>query len=114
MINIIRKFFSKSKPYTPCMELHNMLGCYISISHPSSGPIEGYNQFFYENHFLVISHIKPEQDIKQLISSVYPFDINNSNIKIIKGKRKVYLPNRTYIPLDKNSIFAYDKSKINI
>ena len=112
MINIIRKFFSK--PYTPCMELHNVLGCYISIHHPSSGPIEGYNQFFYENHFLVISHIKPEQDIKQLLSSVYFFDTNNSNIKILKGERKVYLPNKTYITLDKNSVFVYDTSKLKV
>ncbi len=96
------------------MELHNILGCYFSIQHPSTGPIEGYNQFFYENHFLVISHIKPEHNIKQLLSSVYFFDIHNPNIKIIKGKRNVYLPNRTYIHLEKNSIFAYDKSKINI
>ena len=112
MINIIRKFFSK--PYTPCMELHNMLGCYFSIHHPSSGPIEGYNQFFYENHFLVVSHIKPEKNIFQLLSSVYFFDIKNPNIKIIKGKRKVYLHNKTYITLDKNSAFVYDKSKLKV
>lgn len=113
MINWIRKIFIRT-PYTPCMELHNMLGCYISIHHPSSGPIEGYNQFFYENHFLVISHIKPEQDISQLLSSVYSFDINNPNIKTIKGKRKVYLPNKTYITLDKNSVFVYDTSKLKV
>lgn len=112
MINIIHKFFSK--PYTPCMELHNILGCYFSIHHPSSGPIEGYNQFFYENHFLVISRIKPEQDISQLLSSVYSFDTKNPNIKIIKGKRTVYLPNKTYISLDSDSAFAYDNSKLKV
>ena len=96
------------------MELHNVLGCYFSIYHPSSGPIEGYNQFFYENHFLVISHIKPEQDISQLLSSVYSFDIYNMNIKIIKGDRKVYLPNQTYITLDQNSAFVCDTSKLKV
>ena len=112
MKNLLNRFFSK--PYKPCMELHNILGCYFSIYHPSPGPIEGYNQFFYENHFLVISQLKPEQDISQLLSSVYFFDIHNSNIKILKGERRVYLPNKTYIILDKNSVFVYDNSKIKV
>ena len=112
MIFWFRKFFAK--PYNPCMELHNQLGCYFTIYHPSTGSIEGYNQFFYENHFLVISHIKPEHNIKKLLSSVYSFDINNSNIKILKGERKVYLPNKTFVSLDENSVFVYDKSKIKI
>ena len=61
-----------------------------------------------------MSHVKPEQDIKQLLSSVYSFDINNSNIKILKGERKVYLPNKKYITLDKNSVFVYDTSKLKV
>jgi hypothetical protein len=96
------------------MELHVGLDCYISIHHPSSGSIEGYNQFFYENHFLVISHIKPEQDISQILSSVCFFDILYLNIKIIKGERKVYLPNKTYVSLDENSVFVYDTSKLKV
>jgi len=112
MFNIINKFFSK--PYTPCMELHNILGCYISIHHPSSGSIEGYNQFFYENNFLVISQLKPEQDISQILSSVYSFDTKNPNIKIIRGKRKIYLPNKTYIELDEDSVFVFDRKKLKV
>jgi hypothetical protein len=96
------------------MEFHNILGCYISIHHPSSGSIEGYNQFFYENNFLVISQLKPEQDISQILSSVYSFDMKNSNIKIIRGEKKIYLPNKTYITIDKDSIFGFDRKKLKV
>ena len=113
MFNWIRKFLIK-KPYTCCMELHNILGCYISIHHPSSGPIEGYNQFFYENHFSIISNLRKEKNVSDVLSSVYSFDMRSSNIKIIKGKKKVYLPNKTFVPLDDNSVFVYDKTKLKI
>jgi hypothetical protein len=112
MINIIRKLVSK--PYTPGMELHNMLGCYISIHHPSSGPIEGYNQFFYKNHFLIISNLRKEQNVSDVLSSVYSFDMKSSNIKIINGKKKVYLSNKTFVSLDENSVFVYDKTKLKV
>ena len=112
MFNLFRKIFAK--PYTPCMELHNTLGCYISIHHPSSGPIEGYNQFFYENHFLIISNLREEQNVSDVLSSVYSFDMESSNIKIIKGKKKVYLPNKTFVSLDENSVFVYDKTKLKV
>ena len=112
MFNLFRKFFAK--PYTCCMELHNLLGCYISIHHPSSGPIEGYNQFFYENHFIIISNIRKEQNISDILSSVYSFGMKSSNIKIIKGKKKVYLPNQTFVTLDENSVFVYDCKKIRV
>jgi hypothetical protein len=112
MIFWFRKFFAK--PYKPCMELHNQLGCYFTIQHPSTGPIEGYNQFFYENNFLIVSHIKPEQDINQIISSVYSFNIDDLNLVKIKGERKVYFSNNSYISLSEDSIFAYDKSKFKI
>ena len=113
MFNLFRKFFIK-KPYRCCMELHNALGCYISIHHPSSGPIEGYNQFFYKNHFLIISNLKKEQNVSNILSSVYSFDMNGLNIKMIKGKKKVYLPNKTFVPLDENSVFVYDTSKLKV
>jgi hypothetical protein len=110
--NITRKFFAK--PYTCCMELHNILGCYISIYHPSVGPIEGYNQFFYENHFLIIGSLREEQNVSDVLSSVYSFDIKSPNIKIIKGEKKVYLPNKTFVSLDENSVFVYDCKKIKV
>lgn len=48
---------------------------------------------------------------------------NDSNIKSLfptissqysKGKKKVYLPNKTYISLSENSIFAYNKSRLKV
>jgi hypothetical protein len=96
------------------MELHNLLDCYISIHHPSPGPIEGYKQFFYENNFIIISNLRKEQNISDVLCSVYSFHMRSSNIKIIKGKKKVYLPNKTFVSLDENSVFVYDTTKIKV
>mgnify|MGYP001017580803 CR=1 FL=1 len=83
MINWIRKFFIKT-PYVCCMELHNILECYLSLKIPSIGPIEGFRGFFHENHFM-IGHrmfdpewddsIKLEEIYKKLIL-IYIFFVN--------------------------------------
>jgi hypothetical protein len=52
------------------MELHNQLRCYLSIRVPSIGPVEGYNQFFYENHFLIINFLREEKNVSDVLSSV--------------------------------------------
>jgi len=113
MFNLFRQFFMK-KPYICCMELHNKFGCYLSIRVPSIGPVEGYNQFFYENHFLIINFLREEKNVSDVLSSVYSFDMNSPDIKIIKGNKKVYLPNKTFVSLDENSVFVYDKTKIKV
>jgi hypothetical protein len=40
--------------------------------------------------------------------------MNSPDIKIIKGNKKVYLPNKTFVSLDENSVFVYDKTKIKV
>ena len=114
MINFICKIIAKK--YTPCLELHNVLNSYISIHHPSHNSIEGYNEFFHLNNFLIATDIFEsylEQEIYKELSEIYDFESNQDNIKIIKGKKKIYFDNR-FVNLNSGDIFVYDKSKLKV
>jgi len=122
MIDFIRKFFIKT-PYTCCMELHNELGCYLSLRIPSIGPIEGFRAFFWENRFLIAYRmfdpkwediIQLEEIYKKLLC-VYDFDPKDENLMIVRGEKKVYIPERKiYISLPPGGVFVYDKSQLKI
>jgi hypothetical protein len=122
MIDFIRKFFIKT-PYTCCMELHNELGCYLSLRIPSIGPIEGFRAFFWENHFLIAHRMfDPEwedkiqlEEIYKKLLFVYDFDPKDKNLMIVRGEKKVYIPERKiYIPLPPGGVFVYDKNQLKI
>jgi len=122
MINWIRSFFIKT-PYTCCMELHNQLGCYLSLKITSVGPIEGFREFFEDNNFLIAHNIfDPEwtnevqlEDIGNKLVMIYQFDPNNKNLVIVRGEKRVYIPERGfYVPLPPGGVFVYDKSKLKV
>ena len=122
MINFIRKFFIR-KPYVCCMELHNQLGCYLSLKIPSIGPIEGFRAFFWENHFLIAHRMfDPEcedevqlEEIYKKLLFVYDFNPKDENLMIIRGERKVYIPEKnSYVPLLHDGVLIYDKSKLKV
>jgi hypothetical protein len=122
MINWIRKFFIKT-PYVCCMELHNILECYLSLKIPSIGPIEGFRGFFHENHFMIghrmfdpewDNKIQLEEIYKKLLM-VYDFNPKDENLIIVRGEQKIYIPERKfYVPLPPDGVFVYDKSKLKV
>ena len=122
MFNWIRKFFIKT-PYRCCMELHNQLGCYLSLQIPSMGPIEGFRGFFHENSFMIgyrmfdptSNNDTQLKEIHDKILSVYDFDPKDKNISIIKGKQIVYIPSKkTFVPLPPGGVFVYKKDKLKV
>ena len=122
MFNWIRKKFIKT-PYRCCMELHNQLGCYLSLKIESIGPIEGFNGFFHENSFLIAHRMfdptskedEIEKEIHHKLINVYDFDSKDKNIGVIAGPSKVYVPSRKfYIPLPPGGVFVYKKNKLKV
>jgi len=121
MNNLLNKFFTK--PYQCCMELHIQYDCYISVYHPSTDSIDGFRKYYEQNHFLIAhnmfelewdENIKLEEIYKKLLL-IYEFDPEDKNIFIVyKNHKKVYLPNRLYVPLPPRSVFVYDSSKIKV
>lgn len=121
MINFIRKLFIK-KPYICCMELHNQLGCYLSLKIPSEGPLEGWRGFYEDNHFIIAHNIfDPNledeiqtEEIYNKISYVYDFNPRENNIAILKGEKKIYLLTGYYVEIPPGGVVVYNKNKINI
>ena len=105
------------------MELHNRLGCYLSLKIPSIGPIEGFNEFFYDNNFLIAHKMfdqkSNEDDIEKEIyyklEHVYSFNPKDKNISIIRGQNIIYIPSRKfYISLPPGGVFVYDNDKLKV
>lgn len=105
------------------MELHNQLGCYLSLKPTAPGPIEGFREFFEDNHFLIAHNMfDPEwmnevqlEDIGLKLLLVYGFNPDNKNLIIVRGEQKIYIPKRNfYIPLPSGGVFVYDKSKLKV
>ena len=58
--------------------------------------------------------IQLEEIYKKLLF-VYDFNPKDENLIIIRGKDKVYIPERKfYVPLPPGSVFVYDKSRLKI
>lgn len=123
MINFIKKLFHR-EPYVCCMEMCNQFSCYCSIDPPCPPAGEGgAKEFFEKYHFSVIHNmfdpeweekIQLEEIYKKLIL-IYEFDPQNENVQIVyKNHKRVYLPNKKYVPIQPGTVFIYDSSKIKI
>lgn len=105
------------------MELHTQYGCFLSLHIESEKPDQGFKKFFEENHFLIAHNmfddeweekVQLEEIIKKLLL-VYEFEPQDDNIKIVyKDHKRVYLPNKLFVPLPPRSVFVYDSSKIEV
>jgi hypothetical protein len=105
------------------MELHNQLGCYLSLKIESIGPIEGFNGFFHENSFIIAHRMfdptlkedEIEKEIHHKLINVYGFDPKDKNIGVVSGPSKIYVPSRKfYIPLPPGGVFVYKKDKLKV
>lgn len=120
MFNWIYKILIRRKCWC-CMEMHNNLGCFFSICHPSNSSIEGFKKFFDENNFIVSTGIFNEyeteenqlNEIYKKISFVYKINPKNSKFEVIKGNKKVYFPDYGfYFKLPSDGMILFNKERI--
>lgn len=108
------------KEFTCAMEGNINLKCDTSVLPDAEGsmPID----FFNKHHFAIgwrffdpnwENDIQAEEIFKRLIL-LYEFSPNDDNLLIVRGEKKISIPNYQYVMIPEGGIFVFDKTKIKV